>query len=126
MSRRRADHPPSGRSRQPNPQDSDPVALKLESGQSAAIGVLAIRPLLDVFTSIDRNLKRIADKLDPTDDDRPVGTPYVAKRLGQTTQWVAEMARDSIIPKNCVVAGTGTGKPWKFHRAQIDRWIENR
>ena len=110
----------------PCPQQTDPVAPNLDHGQSAAFESLAIRPLLEVFTSIDRNLKRIADQLDPTDDDRPVGTPYVAKRLSQTTTWVAEMARRGLIPKNCVVVGTGVGKPWKFHRSKIDQWIESR
>jgi Helix-turn-helix domain len=86
----------------------------------------AIHLLLGVFASIDTNLKRIADKLNPPDDDKPVGTPYVAKRLGQTTTWVAEMCRNGVIPKSCVLAGTGVGKPWKFHRQQIDNWIETR
>ena len=54
-----------------------------------------------------------------------VGSPYVAQRLGVTTVWVAEMARKGAIPKNCIVNGTGSGKPWKFHREKIDRWIED-
>lgn len=78
-----------------------------------------------ILSSIDHNLERIANALNPELPD-VVGTPYVAKRLGQTTTWIAEMARRGEIPKSCLVAGTGTGKPWKFHRAQIDNWIENR
>jgi hypothetical protein len=108
------------------PQTSDPVAPKLDNGQQADPVALAIPALLEVLTSIDRSLKRIADKVDPTDDGKPVGTPYVAKRLGQTTTWVAEMARRGLIPKSCIAAGTGDGKPWKFHRGLIDRWIESR
>ena len=69
---------------------------------------------------------RLADTLDPPDDDRPVGTPYIARRLGQTTTWVAEMCRNGVIPKSCVLTGTGLGKPWKFHRQQIDKWIKTR
>lgn len=107
------------------PQQTDPIASKLEHGQSAGFEDSTINSLLEAVSSIDRSLKRIADKLDPN-DDKPVGTPYVAKRLGQTTTWVAEMARSQIIPTSCVVAGTGTGKPWKFHRAKIDQWIESR
>jgi hypothetical protein len=110
----------------PCPRETDPIAPKLDNGQTAHFEALAIRPLLEFVASIDRNIKRIADRLDPSDDDRPVGTPYVARRLGQTTTWVAEMARRGLIPKGCVVAGTGTGKPWKFHRPKIDQWIENR
>ena len=68
---------------------------------------------------------RIADKLDPPVGDK-VGTPYVAKHMGLTTVWVAEMARKGDIPTSCIVPGTGTGKPWKFHRDQIDEWIESR
>jgi hypothetical protein len=95
-------------------------------GQTAPSWDLAISALLNVFGSIDRNLARIADKLDPPENDKPVGTTYIANRLGHTTTWVAEMAREGIIPKSCVVLGTGTGKPWKFHRKMIDRWIETR
>jgi hypothetical protein len=114
----------------PRPQDADPVAPKVDVGNHAATDALAIHPLFEVFSaiakSIDTNLKRIAETLDPPDDARPVGTPYVAKRLGQTTTWVAEMARRGKIPKSCIAAGTGVGKPWKFHRDKIDAWIENR
>lgn len=104
---------------------SDLVAPSLDVVPSNASNASAIEPLLEVLRSIDLNLKRIADHFNP-DDDKPVGTPYVANRLGQTTTWVAEMARKGILPKSCIVAGTGTGKPWKFHRSQIDRWIEGR
>ena len=107
-------------------QETEPVAPKIENSQPAAIEFSAIKPLLEVFSSIAHSLKRIADKLDPLDDGKPVGTPYVAKLLGQTTTWVAEMARSGLIPKSCLVAGTGSGKPWKFHRSQIERWIEDR
>ena len=110
----------------PRPQEADPVAPKLETGHWAEFEATAIPAFLEVFRSIDRSLKRIADKIDPPNDDKPVGTPYVAKRLGQTTTWVAEMARQGRIPKECVAAGTGVGKPWKFHRSKIDKWIEKR
>jgi hypothetical protein len=79
----------------------------------------------DSQDSIARNLQRIADKLAPP-PAAVVGSRYVADRLDCTTVWVAEMVRQAQIPKPCVVAGTGNGKPWKFHRAQIDKWIEER
>ena len=81
--------------------------------------------LLGLLGKIESHLGRIADASAPAEQD-VVGTPYVAKRLGQTTTWIAEMARRGLIPKSCVVAGTGIGKPWKFHRAKIDEWIETR
>ncbi len=43
-----------------------------------------------------------------------------------TTVWVAEMARRGDIPADCLVAGTGTGKVWKFNREKIDKWIVSR
>jgi hypothetical protein len=109
-------------------QQTDQNAPKLENGQRAEFEASAIQLLLEAVVSlpsIDRSLKRIADKLDPN-DDKPVGTPYVAQRLGTTTTWVAEMARTHVIPKSCLVAGTGVGKPWKFHKAKIDEWLESR
>lgn len=70
-------------------------------------------------------LSRIAAALDPTPPEF-VGTRYIADRLGQTTVWIAEMARRGDIPKSCVVEGTGTGKVWKFHRDKIDEWLKTR
>jgi len=55
-----------------------------------------------------------------------VGSDYVAKRLGCTTTWVAQMVRRGMIPKSCVVAGTGKGRFWKFHRQQIEQWLAQR
>ena len=50
----------------------------------------------------------------------------VAKQLGCTTVWIAEMVRSGDIPKSCLVPGTGNGRPWKFYRAAIDRWLASR
>jgi hypothetical protein len=55
-----------------------------------------------------------------------VGTPYVARKLGCTTVWVAEMVRRDEIPRNCVVPGTGNGKPWKFYRHRVEAWLSQR
>lgn len=71
------------------------------------------------------DLKRIADHFDPPPPDT-VGTEYVAKRLGCSQTWIADLVRRGEIPKSCVVQGTGDGKPWKFHRHLIERWIETR
>lgn len=76
------------------------------------------------LASIAESIKRIADHLVPPPSDC-MDSSEVARLLGGcTTTWVAEMARAGKIPKHCVVAGTGNGKPWKFHRGQIERWIE--
>jgi hypothetical protein len=71
------------------------------------------------------SLERLADHLTPLPGDL-VGTPYIAHRLGCTTAWVSELAKNGGIPKSCVVAGTGGGKPWKFHRRAIEDWVKTR
>jgi hypothetical protein len=68
---------------------------------------------------------RVADAVAPQPGDL-VGTPYVARRLGCTTVWVTEMIKKGRLPKNCVVPGTGSGKPWRLYKDRIDRWIETR
>lgn len=70
-------------------------------------------------------VRRIADVLDPPPPDL-VDSVYVAGKLGCTTTWVADMARNGEIPRSCIVTGTGNGKPWKFHRTRIDEWIGRR
>ena len=72
-----------------------------------------------------RSVARIADALAPPPPDI-VDSVYVAGRLGCTTTWIADQARSGDIPRRCIVAGTGRGKPWKFHRRAIDEWIESR
>jgi hypothetical protein len=69
--------------------------------------------------------QRIADHFDPPPSDI-VGTDYISRRLGCTKVWVTDMARNGQIPKGCIVAGTGNGKPWKFHRRRIDEWLATR
>ncbi len=81
----------------------------------------ATQPLASMAT----NIKRIADKLDPPPASI-VGSEYIASRLGCTTTWVAEMCRKGDIPASCIVTGTGNGKLWKFHRRQIDAWLDAR
>jgi hypothetical protein len=78
-----------------------------------------------VLEQIAANLARIANHFDPPPPDI-VDTTYIADKLDCTLEWVAKMALRGQIPGNCIVQGTGRGKPWKFHRSQIDRWIEMR
>lgn len=79
----------------------------------------------DVLLRIAVALERIAEHAAPPVPDK-VGTPYVANKLGCTTVWIAEQIRSGQISKDCVVPGTGNGKPWKFYRLKIDQWIESR
>jgi hypothetical protein len=80
----------------------------------------------------DPELRRIADTMGrlaehlAPEPAAVVGTPHVARRLGCTTVWVAEMARQGQIPRDCLVPGTGDGKPWKFYRSRIDAWLASR
>jgi hypothetical protein len=62
---------------------------------------------------------RIADHIAPAPGDI-VGTPFLAQQLGCSVVWAAEMARNGQIPRNCIVPGTGNGRPWKFRRRQIE------
>jgi hypothetical protein len=77
--------------------------------------------LLSMATSIGR----IADTMNPPPPN-VVDSTYIATKLGCTTTWIAEMARSGDIPKSCLVPGTGNGKPWKFYRNLIEKWIESR
>src|ERR1700733_851384 len=81
--------------------------------------------LMALFAGIAADIHRIANVLDPAPSN-VVGTPYVAKKLGVTTTWIADLIRRGEIPDSCLVAGTGNGKPWKFHRERIDQWLVTR
>jgi len=91
------------------------VEAVLDNGVGQATVSTALAAMAD-------NMARIADALTPKPADI-VGSPYVAKRLGCTTTWIAEMVRKGEIPKSCLVPGTGNGKPWKFFREKIEAWI---
>jgi len=90
---------------------------------SAALVVLT--RIAEALERLEPSISRIADGY-ATSYQQKVGTEYVAGQLGCTTVWVAEQARDGVIPASCIVTGTGHGKPWKFHRCKIDAWIKSR
>jgi hypothetical protein len=79
----------------------------------------------DLGREILMELRRIANHFDPPPPDI-VGTDYVANKLGCTITWISMQLRDGEIPLECVVAGTGNGKPWRLYRSKIDVWIQNR
>ncbi|QDU26774.1 hypothetical protein ETAA8_18550 [Anatilimnocola aggregata] len=81
--------------------------------------------LSSAIAEIAANLARIANYFDRPPPDK-VGTPYIAERLGCTTDYVVVMVREERIPPSCLVPGTGNGKPWKLYRSRIDQWIEHR
>ena len=83
------------------------------------------RSIGQLLEAVAGQLTRIADYVDPPPPDL-VGSTYIAERLGCTTVWVTEMVRSGNIPPNCVVQGTGNGKPWKFFRVRIDEWLKRR
>lgn len=97
----------------------DKLELEVRSRTSQVVELL---PLLQEQT---RQLTRIADHFDPPPPDI-VGSGYISDRLGCTAVWVTEMVRKERIPPQCVVPGTGFGKPWKFFRSKIDAWLESR
>lgn len=98
---------------------------ELEQMLSKYRSVTAIDLNAQLLRDISVDVRRIADRLDPPPPDK-VGTPYVAQRLGCTTDWITELIRQVQIPPDCIVPGTGNGKPWKFFRRKIDRWIGDR
>jgi hypothetical protein len=95
--------------------------LKPQERNGSTISANSALPNL---AAIARSLERIADAVDPPPPDK-VDTAYVAKRLGIGLARVSQMAGQGEIPPSCIVAGTGNGKLWKFHRARIDEWIDN-
>lgn len=118
-------------------QDQDGVpgtqlAVRAEQSTDAPVPVVlleriatGIEKLTSSWTSIARDVSRIADKLDPPPPD-VIDSPTVAARLGCTNTWIADLARRGEIPAKCVVLGTGNGKPWKFFRDKIDEWLRSR
>lgn len=82
--------------------------------------VQAVEAISEMRDSICRLSDHFAPDLDIVD------TPFVARKLAVSTTWVAEMVRKGKIPENCVVEGTGNGKPWKFYRRKIESWISTR
>lgn len=81
--------------------------------------------LLDSLNRIAISLERLTDHLVP-EPEAIVGTNYISRKLNVTAIWVTEMARKGLIPRSCIVEGTGWGKPWKFHRREIDTWLKSR
>lgn len=82
-------------------------------------------PVVEVLARIADDLRRIADHFDPPPSDI-IDTPYLARQLGVTPARIAQMVREGTIPKSCIVAGSGDGRPWKFHRRRTEEWLAKR
>lgn len=78
-----------------------------------------------VMERLTAALERIANRIDPRRPDI-VDSRWVADRLGCTTTWVSDMVRSGEMPRDCVVVGTGNGKPWKFYRTKVETWLVTR
>jgi hypothetical protein len=108
--------------------------LSLADGQPIQLGQQQLAAqLLAVLQHLATDVGRIADGIErlaevhaPVPKEK-VGTAYIAERLGKTTTWIAQMARESKIPRACIVAGTGlNGTRWSFYREPVDRWLDSR
>lgn len=75
--------------------------------------------------NLTNEVRRVDNHVAPQPGDL-VGTAYVARQLGCTNVWAAELARKGEIPGHCILPGTGKGKVWRFHRRQIDEWLAKR
>jgi hypothetical protein len=77
------------------------------------------------FERIAQGIERLIEILAPQKLDH-VGTDYIARRLGCSTQWVARMAERGDIPKHCIVPRVSGGRFWKFYPDKIDLWLRER
>lgn len=102
------------------------TTLVPHNGTDSATVVVDLGPeALRLLAAVLVELGRIADHFDPPPSDI-VDTPYIARRLGCTTTWIAQMVRDGEIPQGCVVPGSGKGRQWKFYRRRIEEWLASR
>lgn len=108
---------------------TNPLSTAVAGRQSGLVVIAKIEDPLatiaEALTRIADAQTRIADHLVPPPSDY-LDSTELARRLGCTPTWIAKMARNGTIPKNCIVAGSGNGNLWKFHRGYIENWIENR
>jgi len=96
--------------------------------ESLALGAGTAVPaqLLETLERIAIATQAIARAQRPGPQEPVVGTPFLARQLGCSFVWAAEMARKGEIPKSCILPGTGNGKPWKFYRERIEEWLNKR
>ena len=111
----------------PNHSENEGSQVEPQATVANAIEHLAaiLSAILAELSAISFSAARIANCLDPP-PSQIIDSPDLAKQLGCSTTWIAQMARDRRIPASCIVPGTGGGKPWKFFRARINEWLSNR
>jgi hypothetical protein len=81
--------------------------------------------LVAALTDHTRAIGALVATLAPEVPDH-VGTDYISRRLGCSTQWVAKMAENGDIPKACIAPKVSGGRIWKFHREKIEAWLRER
>ena len=81
--------------------------------------------LVAALTDHTRAIGALVATLAPEVPDH-VGTDYIARRLGCSTQWVAKMAENGDIPNACIAPKISGGRIWKFHREKIEAWLRER
>jgi len=84
-----------------------------------------IAALVAALTDHTRAIGALVATLAPEVPDH-VGTDYIARRLGCSTQWVAKLAENGDIPKACIAPKISGGRIWKFHREKIEAWLRER
>lgn len=102
-----------------------PEEPKFVDADTDSTGLAVLARIADSLEEQKEQLRRLADHFDPQPSD-VVDSVYVAQKLACTTSWIGQMARRREIPDDCIVTGTGNGKPWKFHRIAIEGWIKQR
>jgi hypothetical protein len=113
----------------PTPNHSENDSSQVEPLAAIANAIEHLAAILSAIhaelSAVSLSAARIANCLDPP-LSQIIDSPSLAKQLDCSTTWIAQMARDRRIPASCIVPGTGSGKPWKFYRKQINDWLSNR
>lgn len=114
-----------------NPERGRPPRIGAESSSSEKENPQMVAEssdfaaLVAALTDHTRAIGDLVATLSPKLPDM-VGTDHIARRLGCTTQWVAKMAENGDIPKDCIAPKVSGGRIWKFHRDKIDAWLRER
>jgi len=97
------------------------VLLRLAQAAEGLAASVSQVNMPEVVSDVQRVLNDIAPP-----PSGVVGTEYVARSLGVSKTWVADLVRNGEIPASCIVPGTGNGRAWKFYRSKLDRWMSDR
>lgn len=90
-----------------------------KEGQNVIEAIGTMEPMERIAYGIERLIEVLVPKASEL-----VGTEYIASKLGVSKQWVGKMAEKGTIPKSCIAPKVSGGRIWKFHRDQIDAWLD--